>query len=189
MVVAQVEALAEETSAFPPDVVAMTKRVSDPSWLCDYICFSSDMPMRERQEVLETFAPDERLRRVVRYLARQAEILDIRNKIQGEIQDGVEKVQREFYLREQLRAIQRELGISNTQIDDTDELSRRVTEAGLPVEVRARAEQEISRLEATPPTSPRIRVMSADSMATSVPPPGSVSANPPRFRPDARSGR
>ena len=159
VVVAQVEAVAEETNTFPPDVVAMTRRVSDPSWLCDYICFSSDMPMRERQDVLEAFAPVERLRRVARYLARQAEILDIRNKIQGEIQDGIEKVQRDFYLREQLRAIQRELGISNTQIDDTDELSRRVEESDLPEVVREKAEHEISRLEATPPTSPEIGVI------------------------------
>ncbi len=159
VVVAQVEAVAEETNTFPPDVVAMTRRVSDPSWLCDYICFSSDMPMRERQDVLEAFSPVERLRRVARYLARQAEILDIRNKIQGEIQDGIEKVQRDFYLREQLRAIQRELGISNTQIDDTDELSRRVLEADLPPVVQAKAEHEISRLEATPPTSPEIGVI------------------------------
>jgi len=159
VVVAQVEAVAEETNTFPPDVVAMTRRVSDPSWLCDYICFSSDMPMRERQDVLEAFAPVERLRRVARYLARQAEILDIRNKIQGEIQDGIEKVQRDFYLREQLRAIQRELGISNTQIDDTDELSRRVEDAELPDVVREKAEHEISRLEATPPTSPEIGVI------------------------------
>ena len=137
----------------------MTRRVSDPSWLCDYICFSSDMPMRERQDVLESFSPVERLRRVAHYLARQAEILDIRNKIQGEIQDGIEKVQRDFYLREQLRAIQRELGISNTQIDDTDELSRRVAESDLPEAVRAKAEHEISRLEATPPTSPEIGVI------------------------------
>ncbi len=159
VVVAQVEAVAEETNTFPPDVVAMTRRVSDPSWLCDYICFSSDMPMRERQDVLEAFEPVERLRRVARYLARQSEILDIRNKIQGEIQDGIEKVQRDFYLREQLRAIQRELGISNTQIDDTDELSRRVEESDLPEVVREKAEHEISRLEATPPTSPEIGVI------------------------------
>ena len=159
VVVTQVEAVAEETNTFPPDVVAMTRRVSDPSWLCDYICFSSDMPMRERQDVLEAFSPVERLRRVARYLARQAEILDIRNKIQGEIQDGIEKVQRDFYLREQLRAIQRELGISNTQIDDTDELTRRVLEADLPPPVQEKAEHEISRLEATPPTSPEIGVI------------------------------
>ena len=159
VVVTQVEALAEETSTFPPDVVAMTRRVPDPSWLCDYICFSSDMSMRERQEVLETFPTVDRLRLVAGYLARQAEILDIRNKIQGEIQDGIEKVQRDFYLREQLRAIQRELGISNTQLDDTDELSRRVEEADFPAVVREKAQREIGRLEATPPTSPEIGVI------------------------------
>ena len=159
VVVAQVEAVAEETNAFPPDVVSMTRRVSDPSWLGDYISFSSDMSMRERQAVLESFDPVERLRRVALYLTKQVEILDIKNKIQGEIQDGIEKVQRDFYLREQLKAVQRELGISNPQIDDTDELRARVDAADLPDAVLAKAQQEITRLEATPPTSPEIGVI------------------------------
>ncbi len=157
--IGQVEAVAEETSAFPPDVVAMSRRVTDPSWLCDYICFSSDMSMRERQEVLETFDTVERLRIVVRFLTRQAEILDIKSKIQGEIQDGIEKAQRDFYLREQMKAIQRELGISNPLIDDTAELRERVDRLGLPDEVRAKALREVSRLEGTPPTSPETGVI------------------------------
>ena len=159
LVVAQVEAVAEETNAFGQDVVSMSRRVSDPGWLADYICFSSDMPMRERQEVLEAFDPVERLRRLARYLTRQVEILDIRNKIQGEIQDGIEKAQRDFYLREQLNAVQRELGISNPQIDDTDELRRQVDGANLPEVAQAKARHEIGRLEATPPTSPEIGVI------------------------------
>ncbi len=159
VVVAQVQAIAEETNQFPPDVVSMTRRVSDPSWLSDYICFSSDMSMHERQEVLETFDSVRRLRKIARYLTRQAQILDIKSKIQGEIQEGIEKVQRDFYLREQLKAVQRELGISNPQIDDSDELRQRVQAAGLPEAVAAKALQEINRLEGTPPTSPEIGVI------------------------------
>ncbi len=159
VVVAQVEAVAEETNVFAPEMVAMARRAGDPSWLADYVAFSSDMSTRERQTVLETLDPTERLRTVARYLTKQVEILNIRNKIHGEIQEGIEKVQRDFYLREQLRAIQRELGVASPQLDDADELRARAAALELPPEAAAKAQQEIARLEATPPTSPEVGVI------------------------------
>ena len=156
MVVAHVEGVAEETNMFAPETVAMTRRAADPGWLADYVAFSSDMSPHERQTVLESLDLTERLRFVARYLAKQVEILNIRNKIQGEIQDGIEKVQRDYYLREQLRAIQRELGMSSPQTDDAQDLSDRVDASDLPDDVAAKAQQEISRLDATPPTSPEV---------------------------------
>ena len=159
VIVAQVEAVADDTNLLAPEMVSMAKRSADPSWLADYITFASDMSTQERQAILESRDPADRLRKVATYLTRQVEILNIRNKIQGEIQDGIEKVQREFYLREQLRAIQRELGISNPQIDDSDELKARVRDLDLPAEVEAKASQEIARLEVTPPTSPEVGVI------------------------------
>ena len=159
VIVAQVEAVADDTNLLAPEMVSMARRAADPSWLADYITFSSDMSVQERQDILESLDPADRLRRVATYLTRQVEILNIRNKIQGEIQDGIEKVQRDFYLREQLKAIQRELGISNPQIDDSDELKTRVRELDLPDEVEAKATQEITRLEVTPPTSPEVGVI------------------------------
>ena len=159
VVVAHVEGVAEETNMFAPETVAMTRRASDPGWLADYVAFSSDMSPHERQTVLESLDLTERLRFVARYLAKQVEILNIRNKIQGEIQDGIEKVQRDYYLREQLRAIQRELGMSSPQTDDAQDLSDRVDASDLPDDVAAKAQQEISRLDATPPTSPEVGVI------------------------------
>ena len=159
VIVAQVEAVADDTTLLGPEMVSMVRRAADPSWLADYITFSSDMSAQERQEILESLDPADRLRRVATYLTRQVETLNIRNKIQGEIQDGIEKVQREFYLREQLKAIQRELGISNPHIDDSDELNTRVRELDLPAEVEAKATQEIARLEVTAPTSPEVGVI------------------------------
>ena len=159
VIVAQVEAVADDTNLLAPEMVSMARRAADPSWLADYITFSSDMSAQERQEILESLDPADRLRRVATYLTRQVEILNIRNKIQGEIQDGIEKVQRDFYLREQLKAIQRELGISSPHIDDSEELNTRVRELDLPDEVEAKATQEIARLEVTPPTSPEVGVI------------------------------
>ncbi|HCU73070.1 MAG TPA: endopeptidase La [Chloroflexi bacterium] len=159
VIVAQVEAVADDTNLLAPEMVSMARRAADPSWLGDYITFSSDMSPHERQEILESLEPADRLRRVATYLTRQVEILNIRNKIQGEIQDGIEKVQRDFYLREQLKAIQRELGIANPQIDDSDELRARVRELDMPSEVEEKAAQEIARLEVTPPTSPEVGVI------------------------------
>lgn len=159
VVVAQVEAVADDTNVFAPEMVSMARRTADPSWIADYITFSSDMSPHERQSVLETLDPAERLRHVATYLTKQVEILNIRNKIQGEIQDGIEKVQRDFYLREQLKAIQRELGVSNPQIDDIDELIVRIEDVDFPKEVEAKARQEVARLEATPPTSPEVGVI------------------------------
>ena len=159
VVVAHVEAVAEETNMFAPETVAMTRRAADPGWLADYVAFSSDMSTHERQRILETLDLTRRLRFVAHYLAKQVEILNIRNKIQGEIQDGIEKVQRDYYLREQLRAIQRELGMSSPQTDDAQDLSDRVDASDLPDDVAAKARQEISRLDATPPTSPEVGVI------------------------------
>ena len=146
VVVAHVEGVGEETNMFAPETVAMTRRAADPGWLADYVAFSSDMSPHERQTVLETLDLTARLRFVARYLAKQVEILNIRNKIQGEIQDGIEKVQRDYYLREQLRAIQRELGMSTPQTDDAQDLSDRVDASDLPDDVADKARQEISRL-------------------------------------------
>ncbi len=89
VVVAHVEGVAEETNMFAPETVAMTRRAADPGWLADYVAFSSDMSPHERQTVLESLDLTERLRFVARYLAKQVEILNIRNKIQGEIQYGI----------------------------------------------------------------------------------------------------
>jgi len=159
LVIAQVQAVAEETNTFPPDVVAMTRRVSDPGWLSDYICFSSDMTMRERQAMLETFDVEERLRQLARHFTRQVEMLDVRNKIQGEIQGGIEKAQRDYYLREQLKAVQRELGLTSPHLDDSGEIAKRIADAALPPAVAEKARQEVARLEATPSASPEVGVI------------------------------
>ena len=159
LVASQVQEFGEKGSGLSAEVVSMAKRIPDPGWLADLVAASAPMPVRRRQSLLETFDPYERLYQAGLYLSEQIHILDVRGHIQSEIQEGVEKVQREFYLREQLKAIQRELGMSTGQAEDLEGLRSSVRASSMPAGVTEKTLKEIDRLEATPPASPEIGVI------------------------------
>ncbi|MBX6354050.1 MAG: LON peptidase substrate-binding domain-containing protein, partial [Thermoflavifilum sp.] len=109
-VVSQVEQYVEKSQGVPAEVVTLVRNVEEPGALADMIALAPEMDFAQRQDLLETYDPVERLRKVAVFLGKQLEILDLRHKIQAEVQKGMEKTQLEFLLREQLKAIQRELG-------------------------------------------------------------------------------
>jgi len=120
--------------------------------LVDFIASSlPTLSTKDKQEVLETADVRIRLEKINQHLAKELEVQQLRNKIQSEVQDKVQQTQREFYLREQMKAIQKELGEQDEGQRDVDDLKQKVEQAGMPEEVKKEALKELTRLQRMSP--------------------------------------
>src|SRR5207253_3712062 len=108
------------------------------------------IPTEERQKLLETVDVDQRLRQVSAILSREVEVFELGSKIQSQVQSEMEKTQREYFLRQQLKAIQDELGEGDPEQAELEELRKQIDEANLPEEALKAASRELSRLEKLP---------------------------------------
>ena len=134
--------------------IAMTaKNTEDASHFTDLVASSQDLTLEQRQQLLETPSVVERLKFVSVFLAKQNEILELKQKIQSEVQQTLDKTQREYILREQMKAIQRELGEDEAG-SETKELKDKIEAAGMPDETKEKALKEVARLEKIPQASP-----------------------------------
>ena len=134
----------------PEEVVANVLSVEDPRQLAYMIATSTRMDMAVRQEILELDRVSEKLRRLLTVLTREVEVLELGKKIQSDAQSGIEKVQREYFLREQLKAIQRELGEEDEQAVELRELREKIEAAGMPEEAKKEALRELDRMSKLP---------------------------------------
>jgi ATP-dependent Lon protease len=123
---AQVETYVTSGAPVPPEAAVAAKNISDPGLLADMTAYTPDMTTEQRQELLEIIDVTERLHYVSAFLARQIEILEIKGKIQSDVRTEMDKSQREYFLREQLKAIQRELGEDDPQQAEANELREKV---------------------------------------------------------------
>ncbi|MSQ22174.1 MAG: AAA family ATPase, partial [Dehalococcoidia bacterium] len=130
-----------------------------PGHLADLVCSSLNMPMEARQKVLETLDSDERLHMVNMHLAQEVDVLEVQNRIDSEIKGSVDKTHREFFLREQLRAIQKELQETDPQAREVDSLKTKIEESGMPEEAAKKALEELERLALISPVSPENSVV------------------------------
>ena len=137
----------------------MAMNVDEPGWLADLVTGYLQLPMEERQGVLEILPPLERLHHVHRLLAKEVEVLELQKGIQTEVQDEVEKMQREHLLREQMRVIRRQLGEVDPLSRDTAELREQIQGLGMPEAVQKKALEEVERLEGIPSVSPEVGVV------------------------------
>ena len=135
------------------EVLTMILNVEDPGTLADMIAENPSFSLVERQELLETLDVKTRLQRVTVLLTREKEILELSREIQSQVQSEMDKSQREYYLREQLKAIQKELGEGDQQTVETEELQKRVKETQMPDEARKVAEKELDRLSKMHPSA------------------------------------
>jgi ATP-dependent Lon protease len=158
-VIEQVESYVNLLPNVPEEVLDMIRSIEDPGWMADLIAFSPEFTSAQRQELLEIFDPVDRLRRVSVFIQKRINLLNLRNQIQSEAQQGMERQQREYYLREQLRAIQRELGESSSEEAVANELREKIETAGMPDEVREKALLQLERLEQQHTFSPEIGVI------------------------------
>jgi ATP-dependent Lon protease len=156
---AQIEQYVANGAPVPPEAAVAARNITEPGLLADMVAYSPDMSTEQRQELLETIDVEERLKLVSVFLARQIEILELKGKIQSEVKSEMDKTQREYILREQLKAIQRELGEDDPQQAEINELREKVESAGMPDEVRSRAIKEIDRMSRIPSASPEVGVI------------------------------
>ncbi|HET7676341.1 MAG TPA: endopeptidase La [Candidatus Limnocylindrales bacterium] len=156
---AQIEQYVQSGAPVPPEAAVAARNITEPGLLADMVAYSPDMTTEQRQEMLETIDVVERLKLVSTFLAHQIEILELKGKIQSEVKSEMDKTQREYILREQLKAIQRELGEEDPQQAEINELREKVEQAGMPDEIKARALKEIDRMSRIPSASPEVGVI------------------------------
>jgi ATP-dependent Lon protease len=138
----------------PDEMAIAAANVDDAGRLADFVAANIDLEPAQRQEILQELDPLIRARRVTELVTRELEVLEIGSRIQSEIRESMDKSQREFYLRQQLQAIRRELGDTDEGEASIADLRERLSRASLPPEVQADAERELTRLQAIPTASP-----------------------------------
>jgi ATP-dependent Lon protease len=156
---AQIEQYVANGAPVPPEAAVAARNISEPGLLADMVAYSPDLSTEQRMELLQLSDVGERLKIVSNFLGRQIEILELKGKIQSEVKSEMDKTQREYILREQLKAIQRELGEDDPQQAEINELREKVEAAGMPEEVKARALKEIDRMSRIPSASPEVGVI------------------------------
>ena len=141
------------------DMYVQALNIESSGELADFIIAQLEPALPIRQEFLEIFDPQERLRKTCLLLLRELNVLEIEGKIQADVQREVDRGQREFYLREQMKVIQQELGEHDPALREISELRERIEATGMPDEVSARALRELARLEAMPSMAPEYSVL------------------------------
>jgi len=145
--------------SLPDDAFVTAMNAEDSGWLADVIASHLNLDVDERQEILETLDPIVRLQKLSVLLAKELDVLELEDQIQSQVQDEVDKSQREYVLREQMKIIQNELGEMDPLMAEKNELRDNISEANMPAEVREKAEKELSRLDAMAPMSPETGVI------------------------------
>jgi ATP-dependent Lon protease len=151
-VIGQFQTIVSESPTLSDELRTISANIEDPSRLVDFV--ASSLPFlttEDKQNLLETASIVERLELLNKHLAKEIEVQQLRTKIQTEVQDQVQQSQRDYYLREQLKAIQKELGDVDEGQRETDELRKKIDEAGMPEDVKKEALKELARLSRMSP--------------------------------------
>src|SRR5438477_3250665 len=143
----------------PAELAGAAGAIDDPLHLAYYIANHIRLTTEQRQEILELDSSKAKLERLLGHMAHELEVLELGRKIQSQDEEQMGKAQREYFLREQLKAIQRELGELDTEHAELSELRERIEKAGLPLEAKREADREIARLERIPSASPESSVI------------------------------
>jgi ATP-dependent Lon protease len=156
---AAIDAVLDLRPEVPQELRNFVRSINDPGQLADNTGYSPDYTFAERQELLETLDVAARLRKVRDFYRKQFALLEVQAKLRQEVQDGAAKQQREFFLRQQLRAIHKELGEDDAEAAELDDLRAKLTTLDLPDAARKEAERELSRLERMPSSSPEYQMV------------------------------
>jgi ATP-dependent Lon protease len=143
----------------PDDAYIAAMNADTPGWLADLVASTLSIELAQRQELLETLDPVTRLQKISILLAKEVDVLELQNKIHSQVQDEVDKTQREYYLREQMRIIQQELGENDPQLREVNELREKISAAGMPPEVKEKADHELERLTQMPSAAPEVAII------------------------------
>ena len=143
----------------PPETLNTVVAINDAGRLADTIVAHLNLKLEERQELLETFAAGKRLEDVYARMQAEIEVLEVERKIRGRVKKQMERSQKEYYLNEQMRAIQKELGDRDEFKNELDELEEQLKAKAMPEEAKARAEKEIKKLRMMSPMSAEATVV------------------------------
>ncbi|MCX6112880.1 MAG: endopeptidase La [Proteobacteria bacterium] len=155
----QLEKLISMGKMLSPDLILVLEEIKDPGKFADIIAANMGLKIIEAQEVLEIADPVKRLYKVNDYVLREVEILNIQVKINNLAKDEITKSQKEYYLKEQMKAIKSELGEFDSKMDDTSDLRQRLMEIEMPNEVKEEAMKQLERLERMHPDSSESAVL------------------------------
>ena len=146
----QFQQITQMIPSFPEELAGSITSVEDPVQTAYTIANFQRMDLKVAQEILEIDSVAEKLKKLIGLLVREAEVLQLGQKIQNEARGEIEKVQREYFLREQMKAIQRELGEKDEQAAEAEELRKKIEEAKMPEEAEKQAKHELERLSRLP---------------------------------------
>jgi len=149
----------ELSDDLPEEAYIYALNIDEPGWLADLIASSLNLSGDERRVALQTTDALERLRWISGVLGREVEMLELEEKIQAQVRQEIDQSQREYYLREQLRAIQHELGETDVFQQDLQDIRQRAAAIKLPPDVRDKTERELARLAMLPPMAPEVGVV------------------------------
>ena len=144
----------------PPEFGPMAKSITEAGTLADLITSIINAPVEEKQKVLDVVDVKQRLKELTRMVNHQMEVLELGNKIQTKVKDDIDKSQREYYLRQQMKAIKQELGETDENTVETDEYRKKIDEKNLPEEAKREALRELERLSRMHPSSAEYTVSS-----------------------------
>ena len=143
----------------PEELSAVVMNIEDPARLADFIATNTKMETEQRQEILETLDVKERLKKILAILTKELDVLKLGEELRNKIKNEMEKAQREYLLREQLKAIKKELGEEDEREAEFKELSERIEKAGMPDEVKKVALKELDRMRMMPPQAAEYTVI------------------------------
>lgn len=146
----QFQQITQMIPSFPDELVGSITSLEDPLQTAYTIANFQRISLKDAQEILELDSVYEKLKKLIGLLVREAEVLQIGQKIQNEARGEIEKVQREYFLREQMKAIQRELGDKDEQSVETEEFRKKIEDAKMPEEAHKQAQRELDRLSRLP---------------------------------------
>ncbi|CAB1062911.1 ATP-dependent protease La (EC Type I [Olavius sp. associated proteobacterium Delta 1] len=159
-ITSQFERVVELSPGLPPEIAQMAKTIQEPGTLADMVASTINSNPEEKQIVLEMVDVKKRLKEVTRLVNHQLDILELGDKIQSQVKGDMDKSQREYYLRQQLKAIKEELGEKDEASVEIDEYRAKIDEKNLPEEARKEAERELDRLSRMHPSSAEYTVAS-----------------------------
>jgi ATP-dependent Lon protease len=160
-VLALFEKCVQLSHSLPNDAYVAAMNIDEPGWLADLIASTLELSVEQRQSVLAAIDPAERLEQVSIVLSKELDILELENKIHTQVQQEVDKTQREYFLREQIKAIQTELGEADPMTREIQELREKIEQGGLPEAAKEKANKELDRLAAMPSISPETGIIRA----------------------------
>jgi ATP-dependent Lon protease len=158
-VVSQFEQYIKLNKKIPPEVLVSINQIEDPSKLADTVASHLQLKIAEKQELLEADGVGERLERVYAYMEGEIGVLQVEKRIRSRVKRQMEKTQREYYLNEQLKAIQKELGEGEDGRDELSEIEERIKKTRLSKEAREKAQAEIKKLRSMSPMSAEATVV------------------------------